>query len=302
MSPQKPPTPPDLCTNPVARDLWWVASSTPMMTDVERLPQLSAERQDLLRDHVLPAVRALEAMSTEDALAAVGATGWRVGHYFEALVGHWIQALPGWTLLAANHPVRHEKQTLGAYDFILRNSEGQVEHWEVAVKFYLRRDLGSEWRSWVGPNQRDRLDKKVNRMRDHQLVLSRREVGLAALEPLGVSEIHRRVALLKGCFFTEWGRASTGPEGATEDAQGRWTDESQLTELARAFPQSRWMRRDKPFWLAPLEGLSFDLDAGGLPDALRRPEMWSRLEQQTSGDWREAERWFLVPADWRDRR
>ena len=288
--------------NAVARDLWWTATSPPLMTNVDRLPQLDAARRAALRKEVLPATHRLEAMPLQEALVTVGAEGWRVGHYFELLVAHWLQEIPGWELLATNHPVRQDKQTLGAYDFIVRNANGQAEHWEVAVKFYLRREENQSWHSWVGPNQRDRLDKKVNRMRDHQLVLSQRDVGKAALHELGVTEIHHRVALLKGIFFTEWDTPPTGPEASTSDAKGRWADESRLSELAHAFPESRWIRREKPFWLAPLHQLPLERDNGRLPKDIQRPEMWARLQEASNGNWDEVERWFLVPMDWKDRR
>jgi hypothetical protein len=241
-------------------------------------------------------------MSLEEAITAIGAQGWRVGYYFESLVGYWLQQITGWQLIASDHPVRQEKRTLGAYDFIVRNDQDRVEHWEVAVKFYLRRGEHAEWSHWVGPNQRDRLDKKVNRMRDHQLVLARRDVGQAALEELGVSKVHQQVALLKGAFFTEWGSSPAGPAGSRSDAEGRWADASRLSELAHAFPESHWVRRDKPFWLAPLREVELGSEAGRLPTHVQRPEMWARLERDPTGAWEEAERWFLVPADWREGR
>ena len=288
--------------NLVARDLWWVASSPPLMGAIERLPQLSESRRAELRDEVLPAVRLLETMSLEGALRAIGAQGWRVGHYFESLVGYWLQQLRGWELIARDHLVRREKRTLGAYDFIVRNAQDRVEHWEVAVKFYLRRGQQSEWRSWVGPNQRDRLDKKVNRMRDHQLVLARREEGQAALSELGVSTIDQQVVLLKGAFFTEWGTSPMGPVGSMSEAEGRWADERALAELDHAFQGSCWLRREKPFWLAPLHRVALERELAGLPAKVERPEMWARLERSSSGSWDEVERWFLVPADWHDGR
>jgi hypothetical protein len=272
------------------------------MGAIERLPQLSESRRAELRDEVLPAVRLLETMSLEGALTTIGAQGWRVGHYFESLVGYWLQQLKGWELMARDHLVRQEKRTLGAYDFIVRNAQDRVEHWEVAVKFYLRRGQQSEWRSWVGPNQRDRLDKKINRMRDHQLVLARREEGQAALSELGVSKIDQQVVLLKGVFFTEWGSSSEGPAGATSEAKGRWADGGRLSEIGSAFPTSRWVRRDKPFWLAPLKEVDLPREGGRLPAQIQRPEMWARMEPSSGGKWAESERWFLVPEGWRDGR
>ena len=289
-------------TNPIARDLWWVASSPDLMRDVPRFPQLDEVEAEARANAILLQVRKLDDLSTEAAAAEVGVEGWRVGLYFEALVAYWLRHLPGWSLLATNHPVREEKRTLGAFDFIVQSTAGEVEHWEVAVKFYLLRGDAAQWRSWIGPNQRDRLDKKLNRMRDHQLRLSRRDVGLQALESLGVSGVNRHVAMVKGCFFTEWGAPSAAPEYARCEAEGRWVEMTKLVALGEAFPSSRWVRRDKPYWLAPLRCPVFADDQGHLPDEVRRPEMWSRLEPRSDGEWHEVQRWFFVPEGWKTRR
>ena len=289
-------------SNAVARDLWWVASSPPLMADVARLPQHNETQQLALQALLRPAVDQLAAMTLEDAMATVGVKGWRVGNYFEALVAYWLRQLPGWRLLAANHPVRQDKRTLGAYDFIVRNAERRAEHWEVAVKFYLLRGDPTDWRNWVGPNQRDRLDKKVNRMRDHQLVLSRREVGRDALQDLEVTDIYQQFVVLKGYFFTEWGTPSTGPVNATRHAEGRWAEVDRIPDLRHAFPDSRWVRRDKPFWLAPLHRVRLESDKGQLPTHVQRPEMWARMSPLPDGSWDEVERWFLLPKHWRDHR
>jgi hypothetical protein len=172
-----------------------------------------------------------------------------------------------------------------------------VEHWEVAVKFYLLLGDRETWQCWVGPNQRDRLDKKVNRMRDHQLTLSARVEGRAAWSGLGVKAIQRCYGLLKGSFFTEWGGPEEGPTHSVSAARGRWADVGMFDALQDAYSESLWVKREKPFWLAPARIESGC--PGGLPDDVRRPEMWSRLTQGNDHAWEEAERWFLVPRTWR---
>ncbi|MDN2481726.1 DUF1853 family protein [Vibrio agarivorans] len=59
-------------------------------------------------------------------------------------------------------------KTLGAIDLILHNKmTGLDEHWEVAIKFYLLHGG-----TWFGPNAHDQLDKKLERMLNHQLKMS----------------------------------------------------------------------------------------------------------------------------------
>ena len=63
---------------------------------------------------------------------------------------------------------RENGQTLGAIDLILQNKELKCyEHWEVAIKFYLLHQG-----TWYGPNAHDQLDKKLDRMLNHQLKMS----------------------------------------------------------------------------------------------------------------------------------
>lgn len=285
--------------HPIARDLWWVLASEPILFGVPGLPQHSEEERTEMCLHVLPFIRTIEALSLEDAAKAIGVEGWRVGLYFEALVAAIIRAHPSWTLLGKDVQIRGEGRTLGAFDFVVRTGSGLCEHWEVAVKFYLRFGDSKEWKYWLGPNQRDRLDKKVNRMRHHQLPLSRRPEAVVPLEQIGASSVERHVALLKGVLFVEWGSMPVAPPNGTRVPTGRWVAESQVTEVNRAVPEGAWVRRDKPYWLAPSLFDSDETLSATLPARVSRPEMWSRLVQSGT-HWREVERWFVVPDRWKE--
>lgn len=61
-------------------------------------------------------------------------------------------------------------KTIGAIDLILKNRTlDQLEHWEVAIKFYLLHEG-----VWYGPNAHDQLHTKLDRMLSHQLKMSER--------------------------------------------------------------------------------------------------------------------------------
>ncbi|GAD78251.1 DUF1853 family protein [Vibrio ezurae] len=65
--------------------------------------------------------------------------------------------------------LNNEGRTLGELDFILRDpfsldASHLAQHWEVAIKFYLLHQG-----RWYGPNAKDRLDKKLRHMLNHQL-------------------------------------------------------------------------------------------------------------------------------------
>lgn len=97
----------------------------------------------------------------------------RLGVYFEQLWHHLIRSNPSYKLLRINQQVIIDKQTLGEFDSIIQdlNSKRMV-HCELAVKFYLQIGGGKLLSDWVGPNLRDRFDRKFLRLLNHQLALA----------------------------------------------------------------------------------------------------------------------------------
>ena len=229
---------------------------------------------------------------------------WRVGIQFETLISFYLTHHPGYTLLARNLQVYAEKQTLGAFDYIVRNSRGLVEHWEVAVKFYLRSTTARHWAAWLGPNRRDRLDIKVTRMRDHQLPLSDTDAGRRALANIGVCSPPIHVAWLKGALFTPFRHeVLVPPNSGTGQPSGIWLQRQEQDEFVRRHPGAMWFRRDKPDWLGSsrqlrahcLDHQSWLKQAHSQPDFA--PEMWS-LMKPDGPMYQEEMRVFLVADDW----
>ncbi|MDA9556288.1 DUF1853 family protein [Vibrio sp.] len=94
---------------------------------------------------------------------------YRLGFVYQYVCEQLIRHHPNYSILAEEIQLNKENgQTLGAIDLILSNlnTEG-IEHWEVAIKFYLLKEG-----IWYGPNAHDQLDKKLDRMLSHQLMMS----------------------------------------------------------------------------------------------------------------------------------
>ncbi len=92
----------------------------------------------------------------------------RLGFIYQDLCAQIFTLAPRYQLLEQEIQLNAQGRTLGAVDFIVNDEQlGQLQHWEVAVKFYLLRDG-----LWYGPNAQDRLDKKLTHMLTHQLALS----------------------------------------------------------------------------------------------------------------------------------
>lgn len=241
-------------------------------------------------------------------LEAIGSVNtWKVGVYFEALMGFWLDRHSEMTVLGHNPQVQDQGRTLGAFDFLLRDAQGRYEHWELAVKFYLQQRRSAEWTAWVGPNQRDRLDLKLNRMRDHQLPLAHTAPGKVCLANLGVPALNTQRAVLKGTLFTPWLQTDgfVHPDGASLDGErGVWIPVTKLDRLLDAGPERRWYRREKPDWLGPaVQNRTMTLDSDGIlaacqKTALQRPQLWSQMVKMAPQTWCEERLVFIVPAEW----
>lgn len=125
----------------------------------------------------------------------------RLGLYFEALLRFFLiqghhDGVCQYRLIAHNIPVHKNKITLGEMDFILESNSGELIHLETAVKFYLYCNNNNlphmdntppSWHHWIGPNARDRLDIKLARMLNHQLILPSKTETHKALNNLNIA-------------------------------------------------------------------------------------------------------------------
>ena len=174
------------------------------------------------------------------------------------------------------------------------------------MKFYLQREHSDEWSAWGGPNQRDRLDIKLGRMRDHQLPLSGRPEAVSALESLHIAEPPSQVAIVKGMFFEVWNEPGLRPKGyAQEPPLGQWVTARDFVAFSEAHSTCRWCIREKPDWLGPArrrrEASFSTAEAVQMlkVNGLERPQLWSRLGEREDDIWFEEGCLFVVPDNWR---
>ncbi len=170
----------------------------------------------------------------------------QVGRWFERVHLEALQGTEGVEVLAANRQLRAEARTLGELDVLYR-AGGRVVHREVAVKYYLAVGAGDDPAGWVGPNRRDRLDRKLDRLISHQLALP----GLArAVDawPQDLPTPDRSEVLLLGALFSPASdpRLPKGADPAVE--HGRWYYAS---DFAQRFGRAPWVELEKPLWLSP---------------------------------------------------
>lgn len=295
------------------RDLAWVIASPPLL---QPAPEHSANAKDAPRWLDLAWCRASHA-AREDWLAAVDADpttlhahleaerDHRLGSHFESLLAFWLGAPdnPQHELLARNLPLRQDGRTLGELDFLVRDRlSGEVQHWEVAVKFFLGVRPGGAARYWVGPGLRDRLDLKLDRLRQHQLRLTRSPEGRRLLDGLGLPAA-RPVCLLKGCLFypadaerSDWAPQEAGPG----HLQGWWQDHAGF-RLRWGNAGLSWLRLPKANWMTAVvssEELGSGVDCSTLLAQL--PVDGARSATCVVGlrNGHEVTRGFVVADDW----
>lgn len=117
----------------------------------------------------------------------------RLGIRFEQLLLFWLKdsQYHPFELLGHRIQQRQEKLTLGELDFLIRNHEsGQIEHWEVAIKFYLAEGTATI-ADWYGLNREDNLKRKLQHFAHQQFRFD---------QVLGF-EIQQRFAVMKGQLY-----------------------------------------------------------------------------------------------------
>ncbi len=136
-----------------------------------------------------------------------------LGIYYETLWQFILDQSENTTLTANNLQVQGDHGTLGEFDLIYQH-QGQYIHRELALKFYLGIATGehkqnpqvqksgqiSPWNHWVGPGLKDRLDRKLQRLSQHQIRLGKTNEGEEALYRLGIRNITREI-LIQGILF-----------------------------------------------------------------------------------------------------
>jgi hypothetical protein len=153
----------------------------------------------------------------------------------------------------------------------------QLEHLEVAVKFYLLKDG-----RWYGPNAKDRLDLKLRHMLDHQLPMSQSNLFKSSYPEY---ESPEQKLLLQGRLYVNPFRQEAIPaqcEGYdinTSQIAGFWCYESQ----SHLIEQELYLL-DKPDWIT------------GNPKGLKKyTDLVGQFEHCID---RNGKFWFIVNENW----
>jgi len=300
--------------DPAVRDLAWLLFSPDLLR-----PQPDAPLADLWEspDEADAAADWLSRLD-RDAAALHRALGTsrltRLGRYAEELLGWFLLQAPYGRLVAANVALRRAGRTLGECDFLVETTRGRRLHWELAVKCYLHVSEGRGLLSdFVGPNLRDRFDRKLSHLLDHQLRLSARE----EFAILGHPGPWLAQMFVKGWLFYRAGsgsdveRSREPAELAPAHPRGWWVTHEDWPAFAQAQQAIGWSVLPRLDWLAPRRLPALSQSTGILPPtaphtlfeqiARRREPVMVAAFSADGGGYVERSRGFIVPDDWPSR-
>ena len=247
-------------------------------------------------------------------LAAVRIT--RLGRYAEWLLGWFLRHGPTARLVAAGVPLRRAGVTLGECDFLVETQQGARLHWELAVKCYLHAGGDAQSHSparladYVGPNLKDRFDRKLAHVLDHQLPLSARE----EFASVGYAGPWTPQLFIKGWLFYRHGEPPTDPvELDPAHGRGWWVTLSEWPAFAATHAQ-KWRALPRMEWLAPRRTARGEQSEAEAPESLcvdaqtlatqishrsqHGPTMVVAFTEDSLGEWVERSRGFIVPDEW----
>jgi uncharacterized protein len=244
----------------------------------------------------------------------------RLGRYAEHLLEYFLRFGPTHHLVAANIALRYEAAdrqgdhtTRGEIDYLLTDGAHTYWHWELAVKYFLVRDVPNPSpHDLVGPDSVEVFAYKLEKMFERQMCHPK---------PPPYDLIAWQVAAFtRGwIFYPRHFKEGPLPFLHHKHLRGFWLEHSQLDQL----PEGAYQILNRQRWLSEalvLNDISSPLTRAELVDAIqldwftdsRPPSGVSRGDGDSLGDsidsehdcqrdgssWYEQERFFVMPNRW----
>ena len=128
----------------------------------------------------------------------------RLGHSVEKIVSQLIKASTNFKILYENLQIKVENKTIGEIDFIIEEIKTkQLFHIELAYKFYLLDPTIStiQLHNWIGPNRKDSLKEKIEKLRDMQFPLLYKTQTKAVISELDTTKINQKLCLVTSLYL-----------------------------------------------------------------------------------------------------
>jgi len=160
------------------------------------------------------------------------------------------------------------KITLGEFDYIVKCRESlELCHIELAYKFYLYNpnEECSELKKWIGPNKKDSLFQKLEKLKWKQFPLLENPIAIDYLNKLDIKLPTSQQLCLKTHLFVPKGfTAGIWPSNYRECVVGYWIRPGEMEHENKS---ALYAMPDKKQWLlppseAPLDWCSYDMIVG----------------------------------------
>ncbi len=233
-----------------------------------------------------------------------------VGDYFENLIAFWLSKRADIEHILQRKVVMEDNRTIGEFDFLFHHRRlKQSYHWEVAVKFYLYFESEKDV-IFYGPNSRDQLSIKSEKMLNQQIMLSKKSAAKKIINHYPTALLPQIV--LKGYLFypTQLWQTSIPklPDYISRNHLKGWWTYANNPNIPQHHTDSNWLILNKPFWLAIEARTGINnavLTYDDLQDRIKehfqcsqKPLHLAEVMQNSRNEQIECSRGFVVPANW----
>ncbi len=134
-----------------------------------------------------------------------------LGKRVERFISHQIQQFDSIEVLCENVQIQNGKLTVGELDAIIKANDTPI-HLEMVYKFYLHDETvgETELNHWIGPNRKDSLIEKLNKLKNKQFPLLYNEHTKPILEEYGLEpQTIQQKVLFKAQLFKPYQKEIT---------------------------------------------------------------------------------------------
>lgn len=220
-----------------------------------------------------------------------------LGKRVEYFLAYYLEHYTTEKILAHNLVISSGNRTLGEIDFLLQDALTlEVTHLELAYKFYLYdSEIGPEEQRWIGPNRRDHLLKKLDRLEKHQFPLLFTEEVRQVINSLSppLNKIQQKACFKASLFVPLKMLGRRLPLVNNECIQGYWIRWNEFTE--REYGGHLFYSPRKPYWVLHPSSSDEWYDYNGIKEQLRHllqqersPLVWMKTSAS------DFERFFIV--------
>jgi hypothetical protein len=127
----------------------------------------------------------------------------RLGHLAEKAVSSAIGKSKVYRVVAENIQIVESKSTVGELDFLLEEIvEMEFVHMELAYKFYLYDSTISTTtiNNWIGPNRKDSLVEKLEKLKSKQFPLIQHACAKSILNNLNIQNVSQALCFMVGLY------------------------------------------------------------------------------------------------------